>query len=232
MKFHIPKFLADIGLKIHRAYYQQRFRTIYMGKHPPSWFDHRIDLYAHWPHNLFWIERGVFPRKYMVEGCSVLDLFCGDGFFSRYFYATIAGHIDAVDKDPAAIEHAKRYHSDPKINFMVFDALSQDFPRSSYDVIVWFEAIEHLHPNDYHKMIPKIKSAIGGEGVLIGSTPLVQTSKTGKTNWEHYNEFTSISQLQAFLAQDFSTIIIDVTEYPTIEDGKRVTAYFTLQNPK
>lgn len=168
----------------------------------------------------------------MVEGCLVLDLFCGDGFFSHYFYATIAGHIDAIDKSPQAIAHAQKWHSHPKINYLVQDVVLQDFPRPHYDVIVWFEAIEHLSQVDYEKAVGRIKSALGDTGVLIGSTPLVPPDKLGQANWEHQNEFSEVQQLHTFLARDFEQIQIDVTIYPIVGGGQRQTAYFTLKQPK
>ena len=229
----IPKWLADLGLRINRLHYKQLFQSVYGGgKQSPAWFDHRIDLYYTWPNNLFWLERGILPRKYMSDGCTVLDLFCGDGFYSRYFYSTIAGHVDAVDKDPNAITHAKRWHSHPKINYVVLDAVKQDFPRSRYDVIVWFEAIEHLNETEYAVVVKRIKTAIRGTGVLVGSTSIVPVECLGKSNWEHQKEFTSVAQLQEFLGRDFADIQIDVTVYPVLGGGERHTAHFTLRRPK
>lgn len=229
----LPKFLADLGLWINRLYYKQLFQSVYRGgKQAPAWFDHRIDLYYHWPHNLFWLERGILPRKHMFVGCSVLDLFCGDGFYSRHFYATIADHIDAVDKDPSAIAHAKRYHSHRKVHYRQLDAVQQDFPRPRYDVIVWFEGIEHLNVSEYEAVAKSTKAAIGEEGVLLGSTPIVPEEHRGKSHWEHQNEFVSVEQLREFLDQDFMEIKIDTTLYPVQDGGERCTAYFTLRGPK
>jgi len=229
----IPKWLADTGLWINRVYYKQLFHSVYGSEErSPSWFGHRIDLYYLWPHNLFWLERGIFPRKHMFKGCTVLDLFCGDGFFSRYFYSTIANHIDAVDKDPKAIAHAKRWHSHPTINYIVLDAVKQDLPRSHYDVIVWFEGLEHLNEIEYKAVINKIKTAIARKGVVIGSTPLVPKELVGKGNWEHQNEFTEVKQLISFLERDFHHVQTHVTVYPVFGGGERCSAYFTLKEPK
>ncbi len=231
MWFKIPQFIANTCFAIHRTYYKQQLESVYNSRNSPSWFDHRIDLYYCWPHNLFWLERGVFPRRYMTEGCRVLDLFCGDGFFSKYFYATIAGHIDAVDKDPSAIAHAVRHHSHEKITYVVCDATTQELPHSQYDLIVWFEGIEHLHASEYQSVMHRIKRSLHPQGMIIGSTPLVEPEQYGKGNWEHYHEFTSTEELAEFLRQDFSQVDIYTTIYPVFGGGKRHTAYFLLQNP-
>jgi SAM-dependent methyltransferase len=229
----IPRWLANFGLLLNRLYYRQLFRSTYRGKRQsPAWFDHRIDLYYHWPHNLFWLERGILPRKHMYRNCRVLDLFCGDGFYPRYFYSSIAGHIDAVDKDSSAIAHAKRWHSHPKIKYLVLDAVTQDLPGSSYDVIVWFEAIEHLNEAEYAAVVRRVKTAMKETGVLMGSTPVVPAEQQGAGNWEHKHEFSSAAQLREFLSLDFTGITIDVTVYPVLGGGDRETAYFTLREPK
>jgi 2-polyprenyl-3-methyl-5-hydroxy-6-metoxy-1,4-benzoquinol methylase len=228
----LPKWLADLGLWVNRLYYKQMFTSVYAsGKQPPSWFDHRIDLYYQWPHNLFWLERGVFPRKHMFEGCTVLDLFSGDGFYSRYFYSTIAGRIDALDKDPKAVGHARRWHSNPTINYLIADAVTDDFPKSRYDVIVWFEAIEHLSEVDYRAVINRIKAAMGDHGVMIGSTPIILRENRGKGNWEHQNEFTNVEDLRKFLARDFDEVQIEITVHTELSGGRRQTAYFTVKRP-
>lgn len=228
-----PKWLADAGLQVNRLYYKGLFKSTYLsGKQPTSWFDHRIDLYYHWPYNMFWLERGILPRQHMSEGCRVLDLFCGDGFFSRYFYTSVGATIDAVDKDPKAIAHALRWHKHPKINYSVADVVKQGFPSPHYDVIAWFEAIEHLSEAEYATIADHIKAGIGAKGVLIGSTPIVPAEHLGEANWEHQNEFTSVAQLQDFLSSDFQDIQIVTTVYPVLGGGDRRTAYFTVRNPK
>ncbi len=176
----IPKFIADMGRSLNRLYYRQLFRSIYVkSRQPPSWFDHRMDLYYLWPENLFWLERGVLPRRHMKPGCTVLDLFCGDGFFSRYFYSTIADHVDAVDKDSKAISHAAKWHAHPKVHYAQLDAVTTAFPRKHYDVIVWFEGIEHLDLSEYAVVIQRIKAAIGMNGLLVGSTPILPATRRG-----------------------------------------------------
>jgi len=229
----IPKWLADAGLKINRLYYKQLLHSRYKSVNDsPSWFDHRIDLFYFWPQNLFWLERGILPRQYMFPSCTVLDLFCGDGFFSRYFYSTIAAKVDAIDKNLSAIEHARRLHSTPRVNYCVLDAVTQDFPDSKYDVVVWFEGIEHLSQSEYRSVIERVKRAIGLNGVLIGSTPMLEEEQRGKTNWEHQNEFLSLDHLRSFLSEDFFSIEIHTTTYPCFDTPNRTTAYFTLRKPK
>ena len=229
----VPKWLADIGLAINRTYYRQLLVSQYYKKpQPPAWFDHRIDFFYLWPDNLFWLERGVVARRQMFPGCTVLDLFCGDGFYSRYFYSTIAQHIDAVDRDPSAVEHARKWHASDGIAYYHLNAVKEAFPASRYDVVVWCEGLEHLSSEDYASVAERIKSALGDEGVLVGSTPIVSQARRGMGNWEHQNEFTSTEDLHDFLSRDFQHVETFVTTYPQFGGGERRTAYFVLRLPK
>lgn len=229
----IPSWLADVGLAINRLHYKQLLESIYLrGAAPPSWFDHRIDLHYQWPHNLFWLERGFFARRHMFEGCTVLDLFCGDGFYEKYFYASIAGRIDAVDKDSRAITHANSIHSDPKVTYWQKDAINDGFPHATYDVVTWFEGIEHLSESECMGLMMRIKDAVGDGGILVGSTPLVAQDQRGKGNWEHQHEFETVTEVQSLLENYFSDVRTEMTVYPELKAGTRRTAYFSARHPK
>jgi SAM-dependent methyltransferase len=232
MRF-VPKWLADLGLAVNRRYYKELYRSMYRGsKQHPSWFDHRIDLYYHWPNHVFWMERGILPLKRMFEGCRVLDLFCGDGFFSFHFYSSLAGRIDAIDKDPDAIAHAEKCYSHPRIRFQVVDAAADPFPGEAYDVIVWFEGLDHITREEYAVVISRVKRALDEKGVLAGSIGVVAEEKRGKVHWEHKNEFSSVEGLHSLLAQDFDRVRIQSTTYPDLSHGKRHVAYFEAEGPK
>jgi SAM-dependent methyltransferase len=229
----IPAWLARLGLALNRRYFRQLFEAKYLhSRRPPSWFDHRIDLHYQWPDNLFWLERGFFARRYVKPGSRVLDLFSGDGFYARHFYATVAGHIDAIDKDPAAIAHAGRYHADPRITYHCRDAVRDGFPQRQYDAVIWSEGLDHLSQDEYRTLIERIKTAIGPVGVLTGGLILVPPERLGKANWEHQNEFSTPEALETWLATDFDDVQVEVTTHPEKTGGSRRTAYFTVRAPR
>ena len=71
----------------------------------------------------------MFARGLMFQGCRVLDLFCGDGFYAYRFYAEVASHVDAIDRDPRAIQHAERHWSDPRIVHHLGDVVRAPLPK-------------------------------------------------------------------------------------------------------
>ena len=47
--------------------------------------------------------RGFFGSEVVRDGDEVLDIGCGDGFFSMRFFSERASHVDAIDTDAEAI---------------------------------------------------------------------------------------------------------------------------------
>jgi ubiquinone/menaquinone biosynthesis C-methylase UbiE len=204
--------LAERYLRFYYAHERLRFSG---GPHPaPEWFDHRADLYR-WSElrNSFWVERGVFSREVMFEGCRVLDLCCGDGFYPYHFYAEIASLVDAVDSDPMALAHARKYHHHPKINYLQTDVVSDDFPASNYDVITWDGAIEHFSVDQIQGVLDKSVEVLqASEGILCGYTILARGSD--RSHPLHQHEFSSAAELKQILAEFFPFVGTVETEYP------------------
>lgn len=201
------------------SYYRSRLDDIWGTPDAPVWFDHEIDYYL-WPHNLFWIERGVFGRLVMSPGCKVLDLCCGDGYFADVWFSTVAGHIDACDNDEDALCFAAARHSNTKIEYHRVNILTDPLPSTDYDVITWFEGIEHFPEHRIIRVLERIRSALNPRGRLIGSTPLV-TGKVGRGNRQHEREFDSRQDVEAVVKTAFPTVHTWATVYPG-----RTTCYF------
>ena len=65
----------------------------------------------------------------------VLEVCCGDGFNSYFFYSKKAASLTAVDFDPQAIAHAKRHYTLPNVRFQIAD-IRTDLPAGDYDNVV------------------------------------------------------------------------------------------------
>src|SRR3954453_20481443 len=126
------------------AYYRSLFRRQWTwSEEPPHFFDHRIGAYD------LLVGRGspypqarAFHAAEMVRrGDKVLDIGCGDGFFTSRFLAARASAVDALDIEDSAIEHACRHNARPNVSYRQADAVAEPFPQSDYDVIVWDGAL-------------------------------------------------------------------------------------------
>ena len=171
-KFVFHDALMRASIQYTRAFYRWDTNRRWTAAKKPEWFDHRADLYRFSElRRPYWAERGVYARDLMDAGCRVLDLCCGDGFFSFHFYSEVAAHIDACDRDPTALVHAKTWHSHPRIAYTRCDVVRDSLPGSQYDIVVWDAAIEHFALVDIHAVLEKVEAAQG----LAGSSVATQS---------------------------------------------------------
>jgi 2-polyprenyl-3-methyl-5-hydroxy-6-metoxy-1,4-benzoquinol methylase len=107
------------------------------------------------------LDCAAMARDTFADGDSVLDIGCGDGFFTRPFYSDRTVRIDAIDVEESAIAHAGRYYAHPKINYVKCDAVAEPFPASSYDEVIWNGAIGHFSEADTAIVLRKIRAFLG-----------------------------------------------------------------------
>ena len=99
----------------------------------------------------------------------MLDLCCGDGYYSRYFYAHRASEVIGVDFDPEPIEYARKVNAGPKVSFEVAD-IRVTMPNGPFDTIVWNAAIEHFTEDEVRQILVTIRERLRTGGVLAGDT--------------------------------------------------------------
>jgi SAM-dependent methyltransferase len=152
--------------------------------------------------------RGFISAQMVRPGDRVLDLGCGDGFFSKRFLAIEAAHVDAVDIDAEALSFAQLYNSDPKVTFHLLDAVRAPFPGGPYDLVVWDGAIGHFSPDTTEAMFRKIKSALKKEGVFCGSEQLGRVAAA-----DHLQHWETLEDVRRMLAPHFRFIAVRAVEY-------------------
>jgi len=80
-----------------------------------------------------------------VEGKTVLDAGCGEGFGSAIL-AEAADRVVGIDLKPELVLHARLRYGMPNVGYEVMDCEAMTFPPASFDVVVCDELVEHL-PN-------------------------------------------------------------------------------------
>jgi SAM-dependent methyltransferase len=179
----------------------------------PEWFDHYLDSHYSWTDRGIpypW-ERGIFNLLAMTQGCVALELCCGDGFNTHHFYARRAARIVAVDIDPKAVAHARRFHAAPHITFELCD-IREGLPSGSFDNVLWDAAIEHFTEDEIHALIEAIRTRLKMGGVLSGYT--IRERESGKSHPDHQYEFLSKADLARFFAGHFKNVLVFETIYP------------------
>ena len=212
------EFLAQTEARIAAAWASsahRRLRQVQWGLPPqPEHFDHHIDLYHQWPHsrNPMWLERGVFGALALREGAALLELACGDGFYTRHFYSLRCRAVIACDFDPAAMRAARRKNAAPNIAYVLAD-IRTAMPEGNFDHIVWDAAIEHFTPAEIAGIMQAIRVRLVPGGVLSGYT-IVERDDGVKSLSHHEYEFKSKEDLRRFLVPHFAHVTVFETKHP------------------
>lgn len=154
-----------------------------------------------------WYEhyhRYAFARPF-ARGKKVLDAACGEGYGSALL-ASIAGSVVGADASSQAIAHAREaYRGLSNTTFVERDLAALDLPDASFDLVVSFETIEHLHEQE--AMLRHFKRVLGPAGLLIISSPDKETysDARGYRNEYHVRELYR-REFQELLSKFFPAI--------------------------
>jgi len=152
-------------------------------------------------------SRGMFGVDILKKTDVLLDIGCGDGFFTRRFFAPACARVDALDIDPSAIRCAKSRHAARTIQYYLRDAILQPFPAADYNCVIWDGGIGHLSSDASRVVLKKISSALPADGIFAGSESL------GIEGADHLQVFNRAEDLGQLMQPFFSNIQFRVVEY-------------------
>lgn len=135
--------------------------------------------------------------KDLVVGKNILDIACGEGYGSNIL-SQYALSVVGIDISKEAINHASKKYQKKNLRFLQGSATSIDLTKSSIDVIVSFETIEHLEEHDL--MLQQIKKVLKEDGILIISSP-------DKKNYSDKTGYENPFHLKELYAHDFEILI-------------------------
>lgn len=135
--------------------------------------------------------REAIQQLELKDGEKVLDLGCGDGYYS-YLLSQLSLNlkITGIDSHQEAIETARTQAPSKKITFIIGDAEKLPFPKNSFDKIIMSEVIEHV--NDDMKVLKEARRVLKKDGILVLTTPNKNYSFLwDPVNWtlEHFFNF-------------------------------------------
>jgi ubiquinone/menaquinone biosynthesis C-methylase UbiE len=121
---------------------------------------HRHDF--HYLRRIQWeiIESYLQPGP----GEYILDVACGDGYYSRKMAARGA-RVAAIDLEPARIRNAKTYHNVPGVQYNLANAECLPFPDHTFDKVVSVCALEHF--NNPQAAINEMRRVLKPGGTLV-----------------------------------------------------------------
>jgi len=128
----------------------------------------------------------------LCRGKSVADIASGTGYGSKMI-AQVASSVIGIDYSKEATEYAIENYSAKNLKYRALDATATDIKKSSIDVVISFETIEHL--SDPKGFIKEVKRILTEDGVFIVSTPNDKEFMEGNNFHTHEFDFKELDSL-------------------------------------
>ncbi len=163
-------------------------------------------------------KRFLSIYKNFPQNTKVLELGCGTGEFLAELQKR-GCQVWGVDFDKNAIKVAKKYFDLKNVFALSFDDFFQRRDLPQFDVITFFEVIEHLdNPLEF---IQNVKKILKPDGKIILSTPCRDRFLVGLAHWDfpshHLTRWNKTAISNLFQKINFSISQIDyVGEFRTL----------------
>lgn len=173
------------------------------------------------------LHRYRFAKEF-VKGKDVLDMACGEGYGS-FILAEDAESVVGVDISPVCVRHASEKYGGAGLRFV--EGSITDIPpegRGAYDVVVCFEALEHIEAHD--ELMDQVKRLLKPGGVFIVSTPDKGTysDRPGYHNPFHLRELYP-DEFGTLLSKRFGGVFMYGQR---VEPGSRIFPLFEFPAPE
>ena len=152
------------------------------------------------------LHRYAFASRF-VDGKDVLDLASGEGY-GTFLLSRKARKVIGVEIDHDAITHSSTRYAKENIEFREGSILNIPIDGERlFDVIICFEALEHVSEHD--TLMGEIKRLLRDDGILIISTPNKQayTNDIQFHNPYHKKEL-YLSEFEYLIRQHFDNIVL------------------------
>lgn len=137
----------------------------------------------------------------LAAGRTVLDAGCGVGWGSALLLEAGAASVTGLDLSELALESA-RERTAGRATLVRGDLQAPPFKDDSFDLVVCFEAIEHVE--DPEQALDELRRVLRPDGILLISSPNRGVYPTG--NPFHLHEYTS-QELEDTLRNRFANVV-------------------------
>jgi ubiquinone/menaquinone biosynthesis C-methylase UbiE len=148
----------------------------------------------------------------LAEGRAVLDAGCGTGYGTLMLAQAGAASVTAIDLADEAVD-LTRERVDGRAEVVLGDVHRLPFGDSSFDIVVCFEVIEHMHGQD--AVLSEFARVLRPDGFLLISSPNRNVYAPG--NPYHVHEYTP-PELGAALSRLFPSVTL-VRQHAWVASG-------------
>lgn len=160
-------------------------------------------------HVLFTLSRYKFVAKMFHQFKNVLEVGCGDGFYSRIVAQTVE-RLVAIDFDDDLINKANTFNQSTKwpIHFHTVNPIHETL-EGSYDGIYHVDVLEHISPQNEKKFIEQQLAVLTPGGCMLVGTPSLESQQyaSPQSKQGHINCKTQ-AQLKQLMQQWFHHVFI------------------------
>ena len=123
------------------------------------------------------LEFDKYALHYLRNKKHILDIGCGEG----RFLAKLGARGQGIDHNPKSVQICKEKGLNAKQENILYGL---SFSDESFDGVIVNHVIEHLFPQDAHKLLKEANRILKKDGILIISSPLMYDG--------FFNDFTHI----------------------------------------
>ena len=124
---------------------------------------------------LFSLARYKFVSKLLAGKKDVLELGCGDGWYSRIVKQQVK-NLTISDVDNIFIQDSKKREKIWKFNYLIHD-MSKEPSKEKFDAIYMLDVFEHVSKNKENKFITNLINSLKTGGILISGAPSLNFQK-------------------------------------------------------
>jgi SAM-dependent methyltransferase len=106
----------------------------------------------------------------------LLDLGCGNGWFSRHLSSLREVEVLGVDRNPVELSQAARLFSRPNLLFLSADIYRSPFPAEAFDIILLASVAQYF--SDLSALVGKLRSMLRPRGQIhIIDSPFYESAE-------------------------------------------------------
>ena len=158
---------------------------------------------------LFSLARYKFVSKLLSGENNVLEVGCGDGFYSRVVAQTVK-KLTAIDFDEKFISEAKNISSKKwPIRFVRHNIISAPLKKEIFNAIYSLDVFEHIKKKKSKKFILNCKKSLKKTGCLIIGIPSLESQKyASKMSKEGHVNCLSGDEFKRLMKKHFNNVFL------------------------